>query len=138
MRLEPLRDRLKLPILVINDSPIKQRGEFRVGMGEGALNGTQGLALPSNGARHWHLHRLDSRLTAVSCGAVPSGFRGAAGDQRHARGSWYESRGGCGKMMPVRSARPPRLLISAAPVLSAACSWLVKVLLRCWRGSLDH
>jgi adenosylhomocysteinase len=27
MRLEPLRDRLKLPILVINDSPIKQFAE---------------------------------------------------------------------------------------------------------------
>ncbi len=34
MRLEPLRDQLKMPILVINDSPIKQFGENRHAVGQ--------------------------------------------------------------------------------------------------------
>ena len=37
MRLEPLRDRLKLPILVINDSPIKQFAENEHAVGQSAL-----------------------------------------------------------------------------------------------------
>jgi len=34
MRLEPLRDRLKVPVLVINDSPIKQFAENRIAVGQ--------------------------------------------------------------------------------------------------------
>ncbi|MEM9105860.1 MAG: adenosylhomocysteinase [Pseudomonadota bacterium] len=34
MRLEPMRDRLKIPILVINDSPIKQFAENRIAVGQ--------------------------------------------------------------------------------------------------------
>ena len=37
MRLEPLRDRLRLPILVINDSPIKQFAENEHAVGQSAL-----------------------------------------------------------------------------------------------------
>jgi adenosylhomocysteinase len=37
MRLEPLRDRLKLPILVINDSPIKQFAENEHAVGQSTL-----------------------------------------------------------------------------------------------------
>jgi adenosylhomocysteinase len=37
MRLEPLRDRLRLPILVINDSPIKQFAENKHAVGQSAL-----------------------------------------------------------------------------------------------------
>ena len=37
MRLEPLRDRLKLPILVINDSPIKQFAENEHAVGQSSL-----------------------------------------------------------------------------------------------------
>jgi len=37
MRLEPLRDRLNLPILVINDSPIKQFAENEHAVGQSAL-----------------------------------------------------------------------------------------------------
>jgi adenosylhomocysteinase len=37
MRLDPLRDRLKLPILVINDSPIKQFAENEHAVGQSAL-----------------------------------------------------------------------------------------------------
>jgi adenosylhomocysteinase len=37
MRLEPLRDRLRLPILVINDSPIKQFAENRHAVGQSVL-----------------------------------------------------------------------------------------------------
>jgi len=37
MRLEPLRDRLKVPILVINDSPIKQFAENEHAVGQSAL-----------------------------------------------------------------------------------------------------
>jgi adenosylhomocysteinase len=37
MRLEPLRDKLKMPILVINDSPIKQFAENEHGVGQSAL-----------------------------------------------------------------------------------------------------
>ena len=37
MRLEPLRDRLRLPILVINDSPIKQFAESEHAVGHSAL-----------------------------------------------------------------------------------------------------
>jgi adenosylhomocysteinase len=37
MRLEPLRDRLKLPILVINDSPIKQFAENRHAVGQSTV-----------------------------------------------------------------------------------------------------
>ena len=37
MRLEPLRDKLKMPILVINDSPIKQFAENEHAVGQSAL-----------------------------------------------------------------------------------------------------
>ncbi len=37
MRLEPLRDRLNLPILVINDSPIKQFAENEHAVGQSTL-----------------------------------------------------------------------------------------------------
>jgi adenosylhomocysteinase len=37
MRLEPLRDRLRLPVLVINDSPIKQFAENEHAVGQSAL-----------------------------------------------------------------------------------------------------
>ena len=37
MRLEPLRDRLRLPILVINDSAIKQFAENEHAVGRSAL-----------------------------------------------------------------------------------------------------
>jgi adenosylhomocysteinase len=37
MRLEPLRDRLALPVLVINDSPIKQFAENRHPVGQSVL-----------------------------------------------------------------------------------------------------
>jgi adenosylhomocysteinase len=37
MRLEPLRDRIKLPLLVINDSPIKQFAENRHAVGQSVL-----------------------------------------------------------------------------------------------------
>ena len=37
MRLEPLRERLSMPILVINDSPIKQFGENRHAVGQSML-----------------------------------------------------------------------------------------------------
>jgi len=58
------------------------------------------------------------------------GSGGAAGDRRRARDRWCGPRGGGGTTMPVRPVLPPRLLVRGAAALSAACPWLVKVLLR--------
>ena len=44
MRLEPLRGRLRLPILVINDSPIKQFAENEHAVGQSALESYLRLA----------------------------------------------------------------------------------------------
>jgi adenosylhomocysteinase len=52
MRLEPLRDRLALPILVINDSPIKQFAENQHAVGQSVLESFLRLTnLSTNGKR---------------------------------------------------------------------------------------
>src|SRR5215472_4296809 len=72
MRLEPLRDRLKLPILVINDSPIKQFAENEHAVGQSALESYMRLTnRVTNG----------ERVTVFGYGAcgrgVAANFRGA-------------------------------------------------------------
>jgi adenosylhomocysteinase len=72
MRLEPLRDRLKLPILVINDSPIKQFAENEHAVGQSALESYLRLTnRVTNG----------EQVTVVGYGAcgrgVAASFRGA-------------------------------------------------------------
>jgi adenosylhomocysteinase len=72
MRLEPLRDRLKLPILVINDSPIKQFAENEHAVGQSALESYLRLTnRVTNG----------EQVTVVGYGAcgrgVVASFRGA-------------------------------------------------------------
>jgi adenosylhomocysteinase len=72
MRLEPLRDRLKLPILVINDSPIKQFAENEHAVGQSALESYLRLTnRVTNG----------ERVTVFGYGAcgrgVAASFRGA-------------------------------------------------------------
>jgi adenosylhomocysteinase len=72
MRLEPLRDRLKLPILVINDSPIKQFAENEHAVGQSALESYLRLTnRVTNG----------ERVTVFGYGAcgrgVAANFRGA-------------------------------------------------------------
>jgi adenosylhomocysteinase len=52
MRLEPLRDRLRLPILVINDSPIKQFAENEHAVGQSVLESFLRITnLSTNGKR---------------------------------------------------------------------------------------
>jgi adenosylhomocysteinase len=52
MRLEPLRDRLRLPLLVINDSPIKQFAENEHAVGQSVLESFLRLTnLSTNGKR---------------------------------------------------------------------------------------
>lgn len=52
MRLEPLRDRLRLPVLVINDSPIKQFAENEHAVGQSVLESFLRLTnLSTNGKR---------------------------------------------------------------------------------------
>jgi adenosylhomocysteinase len=72
MRLEPLRDRLKLPILVINDSPIKQFAENEHAVGQSSLESYLRLTnRVTNG----------EQVTVVGYGAcgrgVAASFRGA-------------------------------------------------------------
>src|SRR4029077_6710285 len=51
-RLEPLRDRLRLPILVINDSPIKQFAENEHAVGQSILESFMRITnLSTNGKR---------------------------------------------------------------------------------------
>ncbi len=51
-RLEPLRDRIKLPVLVINDSPIKQFAENRHAVGQSVFESFMRLTnLSTNGKR---------------------------------------------------------------------------------------
>ena len=52
MRLEPLRDRIGLPVLVINDSPIKQFAENEHAVGQSVLESFLRLTnLSTNGKR---------------------------------------------------------------------------------------
>src|SRR5439155_1043734 len=52
MRLEPLRDRIRLPVLVINDSPIKQFAENEHAVGQSVLESFLRLTnLSTNGKR---------------------------------------------------------------------------------------
>ena len=72
MRLEPLRDTLKMPILVINDSPIKQFAENEHAVGQSALESYMRITnKTANG----------ERVTVVGYGSVGRGvaanFRGA-------------------------------------------------------------
>lgn len=72
MRLEPLRERLRLPILVINDSPVKQFAENEHAVGQSVLESYLRITnRVTNG----------QRVTVFgygSCGmGVPANFRGA-------------------------------------------------------------
>src|SRR5439155_5491720 len=52
MRLEPMRDKLRLPVLVINDSPIKQFAENEHAVGQSVLESFLRLTnLSTNGKR---------------------------------------------------------------------------------------
>ncbi|WP_392342086.1 adenosylhomocysteinase (plasmid) [Phaeobacter sp. BS23] len=52
MRLEPLRDRLNMPILVINDSPIKQYGENRHAVGQSMFESFMRVTNRSTNGKH--------------------------------------------------------------------------------------
>jgi adenosylhomocysteinase len=72
MRLEPLREQLRMPILVINDSPIKQFAENEHAVGQSALESYMRITnKTANG----------ERVTVVGYGSVGRGvaanFRGA-------------------------------------------------------------
>ena len=72
MRLEPLRDRLRLPILVINDSPIKQFAENRHAVGQSVFESYMRLTNRSTNGK---------RVTVFGYGAcgkgVAANFRNA-------------------------------------------------------------
>jgi adenosylhomocysteinase len=51
MRLEPLRDRIGLPVLVINDSPIKQFAENRHAVGQSVLESFMRITNKSTGGK---------------------------------------------------------------------------------------
>ncbi|NUR78799.1 MAG: adenosylhomocysteinase, partial [Thermoleophilia bacterium] len=72
MRLEPLRDRLRLPVLVINDSPIKQFAENRHAVGQSVLESFLRLTNKATNGR---------RVTVFGYGAcgkgVAANFRNA-------------------------------------------------------------
>jgi adenosylhomocysteinase len=75
MRLEPLRDRLNLPILVINDSPIKQFAENEHAVGQGTVESLLRITNRSTNGK---------RVTVFGYGAVGRGvaahFRNAFAD----------------------------------------------------------
>jgi adenosylhomocysteinase len=52
MRLEPLRDRIGLPVLVINDSPIKQFAENRHAVGQSVLESFIRITNKSTNGKH--------------------------------------------------------------------------------------
>src|SRR4051812_15099497 len=52
MRLEPLRDRIRLPVLVINDSPIKQFAENEHAVGQSVLESFLRLTNLSTNGKH--------------------------------------------------------------------------------------
>jgi adenosylhomocysteinase len=72
MRLEPLRDRIGLPVLVINDSPIKQFAENRHAVGQSVLESFMRITNKSTGGK---------RVTVFGYGAcgkgVAANFRNA-------------------------------------------------------------
>jgi adenosylhomocysteinase len=72
MRLEPLRDRLRVPVLVINDSPIKQFAENRHAVGQSVLESFMRLTNKATNGR---------RVTVFGYGAcgkgVATNFRNA-------------------------------------------------------------
>ena len=110
MRLEPLRDRLRLPILVINDSPIKQFAENEHAVGQSALEASI---------------RLTNRVTNGEKVTV-FGY-GACG-----RGVAASFRGACARVTvvdvnPVTRLRAPvTVMITSAPTTASSRGGVLK------------
>ena len=68
MRLEPLRDAIELPVLVINDSPIKQFAENRHAVGQSTVESFMRITNRSTNGK---------RVTVFGYGAVRPGRRRA-------------------------------------------------------------